>query len=300
MGNGMQTDQHNARQTSAQQKIAMQRASQQQRYRMFMVGGAVLGVLVIIGVIVGVKVLGSNKPAPASTGHVSGSASSSVTGSITSVPSSTLDSVGAGTSDPVQPTHGQPLLTSGGKPEVLYIGAEYCPYCAAERWAMAVALSRFGTFSGLHYIHSSSTDVYPNTPTLSFYGSTYTSKYLAFTPVEWYSVTHAVLQTPTSAQMALFNKYDAPPYVPSGDNGSFPFVDIGNQSLIIGSQYEPSVFAGMTWSQVAAAIRNPSTAIAKDVNGAANQIDAQICKITGGQPGSVCNSAGVKAAAATS
>ena len=35
-------------------------------------------------------------------------------------------------------------LTSNGKPEMLYIGAEFCPYCAASRWSMALALSRFG------------------------------------------------------------------------------------------------------------------------------------------------------------
>ena len=33
-------------------------------------------------------------------------------------------------------------LTSDGKPQMLYIGAEFCPYCAAMRWSMAVALSK--------------------------------------------------------------------------------------------------------------------------------------------------------------
>src|SRR5690348_15801045 len=28
-----------------------------------------------------------------------------------------------------------PALTADGKPRVLYVGAEYCPYCAAQRWA---------------------------------------------------------------------------------------------------------------------------------------------------------------------
>src|SRR5438874_585634 len=60
-------------------------------------------------------------------------------------------------------------LTKDGKPEVLYIGDEYCPYCAAERWAMAVALSKFGTFTGLRGIRSSSSDAFPSTPTLTFY-----------------------------------------------------------------------------------------------------------------------------------
>jgi hypothetical protein len=29
-----------------------------------------------------------------------------------------------------------------GKPEMLYIGAEFCLYCAELRWPLAVALSR--------------------------------------------------------------------------------------------------------------------------------------------------------------
>ena len=50
------------------------------------------------------------------------------------------------------PTPKQPPLTARTgkkKPELLYIGAEYCPYCAASRWPLIIALSRFGTFKGL-------------------------------------------------------------------------------------------------------------------------------------------------------
>ena len=67
---------------------------------------------------------------------------------------------------------------------MLYEGAEYCPFCAAERWAMVMALSKFGTFWGLKLTNSSVSDFAPDTATFSFYGSTYTSKYLAFKPVE--------------------------------------------------------------------------------------------------------------------
>jgi hypothetical protein len=281
---------------SAREKIARQRAAQQQRRRrLLLAGGSALVVLAIVATFIGIKLAGGNSAAGGAAGR--GTSSASVTRAITTVPASTLNAVGAGTASRFTLTKGQPVLMSGGKPEVLYIGGEFCPYCAAQRWAMVVALSRFGTFSGLHYIHSSSTDVYPNTPTLSFYKSGYTSKYLTFTPVEWYSVTHTVLQPPTSAQLALFKKYDGPPYVPAADAGSFPFVNIGNQALILGSQYQPSAFSGLTWSQVAAAIRDPSSAIAKDVNGAANQMTAELCKLTHGQPGGVCTAPGVKAAA---
>ena len=169
------------------------------------------------------------------------------------------------------------------------MGGEYCPYCAAERWALAAAVSRFG---------SSPTDVYPSTPTMSFYKSSYTSKYVAFVPVEWYSekpdsatpTGYAYLQRPTTEQATLFNRYSG---------GGFPFVDIGNRYVVSGVQYLPSALANMTWAQVAAAMRDPSSPVARDIDGAANMITAAICKLTHGQPASVCRSAGVSAASAS-
>jgi len=73
-------------------------------------------------------------------------------------------------------------------------------------------------------------------------------------------------------------------------------VDIGNQYLVPGAQYAPTALAGMTWAQVAAAMHDPSSTVAKDIDGAANQITAAICKLTHGQPGGVCTAAGVRAA----
>src|ERR1700749_1723784 len=97
---------------------------------------------------------------------------------VTSVPAATFNAVGAGTAAGLNATSGQPPLTANGKPEVVYMGGEFCPYCAAERWALTAALGRFGTFTGLNLIHSSPTDVYPSTPTISFHGFGYTSKFL--------------------------------------------------------------------------------------------------------------------------
>jgi hypothetical protein len=163
---------------------------------------------------------------------------------------------------------------------MLYIGAEWCPYCAAERWAMAVALSRFGTFSPLKGIHSSSSDVYPSTATLTFYRSTYTSNYLVFTPVEKQDVNKNLLQPPTAAQQALWSKY-----LPPGD--AYPFIDIGNRFLA-GATYDPGVLAGLSWSQIAAALHDPSSPVAQGAVGSANLFTAAICKITGNKPASVC------------
>jgi len=242
-------------------------------------------VLIVLGIVLA-KVLSkpaTTKPVPA--GGVALPAS--VQADVTSVPASTFAAVGAGSvySGALRTGSG-PALTSGGKPEMLYIGAEWCPYCAAERWAMATALSRFGTFSTLRGVHSSSTDVYPNTATLTFYKATYSSPYLVFTPVENEDLNHNLLQTPTPEQQALWNKYSP--------GGGYPFIDIGNR-FIAASTYDPGVLAGLSWTQIAADLHNPSSAVAKGAVGSANVFTAAICKITGNMPSSVCTSAPISA-----
>ncbi len=302
MGKAQRIREMNTRQRIAAQQAAARKA--EARRRLYLASGSVLVVIaVVVGLIIAKNVGSGSAKVPSATA----AEASHVSSQITTVPASTLNAVGAGSGvSPLQPTQGNPApLTSGGKTEILYVGAEWCPYCAAERWAMVVALSRFGTFSNLKLIHSSGSDVYPNTPTLSFYKSGYTSQYLDFQPVEWYSTTptstkgvYKTLQTPTSAQMSLFTKYDAPPYVQSTtQSGSFPFIDIGNKYLVIGSQYVPSSLAGLSWTQVATDIRNPSSSVAREIDGTANSITAAVCKAVPNAPAAVCNSPAAKAGA---
>jgi thiol-disulfide isomerase/thioredoxin len=275
------------RDRSARARIAAQQAAARRaeaRRRALIVGGCVVVVLAIVLGIVLSKVLSKSSSSP--PGPATEQLPASVQSEIMTVPAGTLSAVGSGTvvTGPLTKLTGPPL-TSGGKPEMLYIGAEWCPYCAAERWAMAVALSRFGTFSPLRGIHSSSSDVYPNTSTLTFYKSTYTSKYLVFTPVESEDVNKFPLQAPTTAQSALWAKYDPP-----GD--TFPFIDFGNRFLATVT-YNPGVLAGLTWSQIAADLHNPSSAVAKGAVGSANVFTAAICRLTGNAPASVCTTAPV-------
>jgi hypothetical protein len=220
----------------------------------------------------------------------------SVAKNITGVPASALAAVGKGSvitsSPPVTKVTG-PLLTSNGKPEMLYIGAEYCPYCAAMRWSMAVALSRFGTLSTpLHGIHSASNDSFPNTATLTFYKTGYNSKYLTFTPVENLTVDRSLLQSPTAQQNQIWARYE-----PDPQQRGYPFIDIGNRYVIKGPIYDPGVLKGLTWSQIAAAMHDPSSPVAQGVLGAANYITAAICKTTNSQPASVCAAPSIKAVA---
>ncbi len=281
MGKADRSRGQSARARIAAQQEAARRA--EARRRALLVGASVVVVIAIVLGIVLSRVLGktSAPPGPATEALPAG-----VQSAIMTVPPSTLSAVGTGSvlSGSLRPLTGS-ALTSGGKPEMLYIGAEWCPYCAAERWAMAVALSRFGTFSPLRGIHSSSSDVYPNTSTLTFYKSTYTSKYVVFTPVETEDVNKNPLQPPTAAQAALWAKYDPP-----GD--TFPFIDIGNRFLATVT-YNPGVLAGLTWSEIASDLHRPSSPVAKGAVGSANVFTAAICKITGNAPASVCTTAPV-------
>jgi thiol-disulfide isomerase/thioredoxin len=211
---------------------------------------------------------------------------------LASLPSSKLDQVGQGAyQGGITAISGPSLKGSDGKPEVLYMGAEYCPYCAAERWAMIVALSRFGTFSGIKPMTSSATDVYANTPTFTFYGSTYTSQYIDFVPVEettnkQVNGSYPILQQPTAEEQNLANTYDAPPY--ASTQGGIPFVYFDGRYMLSGATYAPSTIDGMSWKSITEAVQDPSTKQAQAILGSANMITAAICKVTGNQPASAC------------
>jgi hypothetical protein len=301
----------------AAQREAARRA--EQRKRIYIAGGSILAVIVVVLAVVLVKVNSGGGSAGSASNGPTGTALTTLTKQVTGVPSSVSDQVGGGninSSDFIPGSqiaaasaanagyyatvNGTPL-TSGGKPEILYVGAEYCPYCGAQRWAMIAALSRFGTFSGLKTIHSSSSDTDPNTPTWSFYGSKYTSPYINFTSVEETtnerqgnssdtSVPYVTLQTPTAAQQALVNKYDPGA---NGYTGAIPFIDMGNKYVEVGNLYPygPTVIDGKSWSQIGAALSQPNSAIAQGVLGSANYMTAGICKMTNNQPASACTTA---------
>jgi Domain of unknown function (DUF929) len=292
--------------STRREKIAAQRAAErraEKRKRILLAAGSIVVVLAVVLTFVIIKL--NSKPSSSSSSAQglsngpTGSALAAVVGKVTSVPASALEAVGDGggavTGKPTT-ISGTPL-TANGKPEMFYMGAEYCPYCAAERWAMIVALSRFGTFTGLATVHSGvangagQAEPDPNTPTWTFVHATYSSPYLTFTPVEIQTNipdpstgTYTLLQKPTAAQQALVTKYD-------GSGGAIPFIDFGNHYVISGVSYDPGVLAGLSWSTIATDLSNPNSPVAKAVDGTANYITAAICKMTGNQPASACTTA---------
>lgn len=251
----------------------------------------VVGVVVLIGAALVVALLLGRS---GSDSNSTTAAAPPVLGALTSVPASTRAKVGAGTVNRLPIKIAAPALTAGGKPLVFFMGAEYCPYCAAERWPVVEALSRFGTFTGLKTTHSSSTDVFPSTKTLTFVGATYTSKYLSFDSVELngnelQGNDYPPLQKLSPAQEQLVRTYSAPPYLPAASAGSIPFIDFGGRFLVSGASYDPGVLQGKSALEIAKAMSDPTSPVAQGATGAANVLTAVLCELTGGQPGSVCS-----------
>ena len=290
---------------SAQQRLAAERQAAAQarevaerRRKLMTAFVPVLVVVLVVAAFIVAKVLiGSG----AKSGKKGTAAATQVMHDVSNVPTNTFNAVGAGDIKTVPKAINGAPLTADGKPRVLYIGAEYCPYCAAERWALAVALSRFGS---LHNVGQTSSapkpEAYPDTNTLSFHGSSVASPYISFTPYETASNqvkngSYTRLDSLTTADEALFAKYDSPPYVSSDSKGSIPFVLIGGKYLISGASYDPGVLAGKSHEEIAAALKDPNSAISKAVVGTANVITAAICDTTGKKPANVCTSPGVVA-----
>jgi len=272
--------------------------------------GAVGLVVVVVAVLV---IVFATRGSSSNNGYIAtGPAPAQVVQDVTTVPASAWDKVGVTSSIPVaKPTviSGNPPMTLNGKsPAMLYYGAEYCPFCAAERWAMTAALARFGTWNNLQITASSLSDVDAGTHTLSFHGATLDSPYITFQGIEQYtnipvpgaSGQYTNLQNPTKEESAILSKYSSSKYLPNGSTSggiSFPFVDINNGMLISGASYDPQILAGLSWSAIASSLSDPTNPVTQAILATGNYMSAGICQATKGQPGSVCQSPGVQAAA---
>jgi hypothetical protein len=271
-------------------------------------------VVVIVATLVIIKVAGGG-PATTTGKGVFVPTDPATVAQLTGVPMSVFNTVGATSNvEQVSPpiiVKGQPPLTARNSsgatvPEILYVGAEYCPYCAAQRWSTIIALSRFGTWSNLGNMTSYAHDVYPNTPTFTFAKSTYTSKYLVFTSVEEYTnylnsagTNYQTLQAPTKAELKLVEKYDTPKYIKglsSSDGNPIPFMTFDNKYLVSGASYSPDTLTNLSRTAIATGLSDPTSPVTDAIIASANYQTAAICSLTNDEPSNVCTSSGVMAA----
>lgn len=272
---------------AATERAAQMRAeaARKDRQRKQVIAAVVAVVVIIIAVAVGSVIANRPAPAPAANGN-SGAAALA---KLTSIPAATFDAAAAPTAQQVPgKLDGATAIKVDGKPQVLYVGAEFCPFCAIERWALIAALSRFGTFEGITETSSSSADTLPDTPTFSFLKAKYSSDDVAFTSVETQDRDGKPLQTLEGDNAELFKKYNT--------QGSIPWINWGGTHATSGATVDGQAFEGKTYDQIITGILDPKSDLGKSVLPAANVMTAQLCAENGGKPTNVCTSSGVLAA----
>jgi hypothetical protein len=265
-----------ARERRAAERAARKRA--EARRRLLVPSAAVTAVLAIVVALVTVKLTAGPTYLVASEAP----ASAAVVRQVSTVPAAVLASVDPGQAvtslEPVK-TSGPPL-SIGGKPAIVFVSEESCPFCAAERWSLAVALSHFGIWSHLGTTTSSATDVYPDTATLSFRTAHYQSTELTLRTTELTDNAGRPLQAQTPLDTSLIGTFDVPPYVNSADqSGAVPFLDIANRYVLAGAQYDPQVLAGLSAAQIASQLSNPASPVATAIDGSAQVIVAAINQV---------------------
>jgi Domain of unknown function (DUF929) len=256
-------------------------------------------VLITVAVVVVAVGLGVSRahsdPGPSASrgGQPSNSNSPTLMEQITNLNPAVLSAVGSGgVVDLLKPLpKAPPLVDAGGKPIVFYVGSEACGACAAERWSIVVALSRFGTFSHLPLlVAAAGTSKNAITSTFTFVGSAYTSKYVTFVGVEQTNSAGKPLQALTAKGQLVMSTYDAAPYVAESSAGHIPWLDIGNLYATQGNSF---LLQDLAWGQIAAQLTDSSDAVTRAILGSANYFTAAICKATSMQPASVCEGAPV-------
>jgi Domain of unknown function (DUF929) len=229
-------------------------------------------------------------------------ASSALVKQVTSLPAAMFDAVG----DPSEPllsapsvVRGKPVLSSHGLPAVVWVCALYSPYCAAERWALVIALGRFGSFEKLYTTASSTKEVFGGTSTFSLEQAAYQSRTVTLAAVEEYGNAPSKaraggfekLQSPDSFESSALQDYDRAPWA---EPGRLPFLDVANRIVISGSEFTPGLLGGLSIQQIANDLQDPTTEVAQALLGSANQITAALCAATGGRPSGVCSGYAVR------
>ncbi|MEM3212295.1 MAG: DUF929 family protein [Candidatus Micrarchaeaceae archaeon] len=204
-----------------------------------------------------------------------------------------------------------PMFIVNGKPSVIYLGSITCIFCGENRWAMALALSRFGNFSALYEGYSSFGD--GDLPTIYWaparynssgtddLGNFYSSKYINFISIDDENpITAGFALNPISVMQSNINATGNKAYIDAfsyiindlGRNASTAFsgtpytvwgayqvggadaVDFGNSTPTSSSNLP---LTHMTHAQVLAQLANPNDQFAYTEYAAADLYVAMVC-----------------------
>jgi hypothetical protein len=175
-------------------------------------------------------------------------------------------------------------MRRSGKLYVFFMGAEYCPYSAAERWAIVRALQKFGQWDGLKQTMSAARDEpFLNLPTYDFTKANYTSPHVEFASRETKDREFKPLQKLLKTEEKFVRKFNA--------DKEIPFLLIGGRFMQVGAGFTPKIFIGHTFRQTETELKKAESEIRKTIDDEANIISALMC--VSGLPPEVCKETGV-------
>ena len=165
----------------------------------------------------------------------------------------------------------KPLLKNN-KHLIFFLVVGYCPFCAAERWAIVESLKKFGTWNNLKMDKSAeSEEKYVNIPTFNFSKATYDSKELEFRGVEIADRYFENLQDLTDYDKELLENYNPDQII--------PFLLIDGQFMQIGSGIKPEKLQNMEHEQILREINNEqSSDIGNMIKTEIDNITTLVCK----------------------
>jgi thiol-disulfide isomerase/thioredoxin len=170
----------------------------------------------------------------------------------------------------------QSLKRPSGKPLVFFMGAGFCPFCAAERWAIVEALKSFGTWEGLVEDKSAGHDEkYLNVPTLNFAKAKYSSEHIEFIGRETADRNFEPLQELDEKDYEILDTFNPDQII--------PFLLIDGQFMQVGAGYSPKLIEGADHSKVLAELANPASEAGKAIHEEIDNIRALVCKSIGGK-----------------
>ncbi|HYK92911.1 MAG TPA: DUF929 family protein [Thermoplasmata archaeon] len=174
-----------------------------------------------------------------------------------------------------------------GAPVLFFYGAYACPYCSASSWAVYYALHKLGTVSSLQYGHSSSSDIYSNTPEILLDQLSVQSQYVSLQVSENHDPVQTVGVPPGSCIQQA--------YVSAYDTSGIPFIVLNGQyfhtTSIVPPQNGTSGFSlnSYTAPQIMGELNNQSGPAWDDISPGAYWLLAFMIKVNNGSPANVAS-----------
>ncbi len=180
----------------------------------------------------------------------------------------------------------KPLKRESGKALVFFMGAGFCPFCAAERWAIVGALSKFGKWKGLEDTVSAGYDEkYLNIPTVSFARAKYESDQVEFVGRETADRNFEPLQELGEKDCEILDA--------TNPDQLIPFLLVDGRFIQVGAGYSPKILEGMDHAKVKAELANSASSVGKEIMSEIDNITALIC-MSIGSGAAACNSEKIK------